>query len=55
MTGPRMRASSRGARARRETPICAKCNDNGFVRIKDTDEVVPCPSCNEDGSDEVTG
>lgn len=39
----------------RNNPDCQMCADLGFVRINGTDEVVPCPKCNEDGMDEVTG
>ncbi len=35
--------------------LCRVCGDLGFVRIGRTKEVVPCPTCNEDGSDEITG
>lgn len=33
--------------------VCRTCQDFGFV--KTNGEVVPCPHCNEDGGDEVTG
>jgi hypothetical protein len=34
---------------------CDTCADFGFVRIKGTDEVVPCPKCNPDGMDGIQG
>jgi predicted RNA-binding Zn-ribbon protein involved in translation (DUF1610 family) len=35
-------------------PVCKTCNDLGF--IKDNKGVVrPCPKCNEDGEEEISG
>lgn len=36
-------------------PDCKVCGDKGLVRIKGTSDVVPCPHCNEDGMEGITG